>query len=64
MPHFDDDGKKLNPDLIPKPSLCVACCRDEDESEKILCNLTRFDQRAEAEFICFAFEPIVPSSGL
>ena len=23
--YFDDDGKELNPDLIPKPNLCLSC---------------------------------------
>ncbi|HET6568770.1 MAG TPA: hypothetical protein VFG50_12460 [Rhodothermales bacterium] len=57
MPYFDDDGTELNPDLMPKPHLCVACANDEtnDEMERILCTLTRLDQQAEDEFICHAF---------
>ncbi len=63
MPYFDDDGNEINPDLIPKPSLCVGCLSDdtEDENERVLCNLTRFDQNGEKEFICFAFVAKVPS---
>ncbi len=59
MPYFDDDGNELNPDLIPKPSLCALCRRDEldDEMEQVLCNLTRLDERGPSEFICGAFEP-------
>ena len=61
MPYFDDDGNELNPDLIPKPSLCVGCINDdtEDENERVLCTLTRFDQNGEDEFKCFAFAPKV-----
>ena len=25
---YDDDGNKINPDLIPKPSLCIFCRKD------------------------------------
>lgn len=57
MPYFDDDGNELNPNLIPKPSLCVGCLKDdmEDENERILCNLTRLDQSEEREFQCYGF---------
>ena len=59
MPYYNDDGTEFNPDLIPKPSLCVACARDDtnDEFERMLCNLTRADQQGEEEFICFAHVP-------
>lgn len=59
MPYFDDDGRELNPDLIPKPDLCVACANDdaEDEMEHILCTLTRLDQQDEETFVCFAYLP-------
>lgn len=58
MPYFDDDGRELNPDLIPKPGLCVACANDdtEDEMEHVLCNLTRLDQQDEA-FVCYTYVP-------
>jgi hypothetical protein len=54
---YDDDGNKINPDLIPKPSLCVSCKKDEDPAEEILCLLNRADQQGEPEFQCFAYEP-------
>ncbi len=54
--YFDDDGNKLNPDLIPKPDLCLSCTKNEDPNEEILCNLNRLDQDGDSEFICFAYE--------
>ncbi len=59
MPYYDDDGNELNPDLIQKPSLCVGCLKDDtnDEMERVLCNLTRLDQREDEEFNCYAFIP-------
>ena len=54
--YFDDDGNELNPDLIPKPGLCLICKKDSDPDEEILCNLTRLDQRNDRDFICHAFE--------
>ena len=59
MPYFNDDGTEFNPDLIPKPSLCLACPNDDtdDEIERMLCNLTRADQQGEEEFICYAYVP-------
>lgn len=53
--YFDDDGNKLNPDLIEKPSLCITCINDDDPNEEILCTLTRLDQKDGKEFICFAY---------
>lgn len=53
--YFDDDGTELNPDLIPKPNLCLMCKNNDDPSQEILCNLTRLDQRNEETFNCFAF---------
>lgn len=55
--YFDDNGNRLNPDLIPRPQLCLSCTKDEDPHEEILCNLTRLDQRNEAVFTCYAYEP-------
>ena len=59
MPYFNDDGTEFNPDLIPKPSLCLACPNDDtdDEIERMLCNLTRADQQGEEDFICYAYVP-------
>ena len=54
---YDDDGKKMNPDMIPKPSLCVSCSKDEDPSQEILCLLNRADQHGADEFWCGAYEP-------
>jgi len=55
---FDDDGYEINTDLIKKPSLCITCINNENENEEeqLLCNMTRYDQRNEKEFICFAHE--------
>jgi hypothetical protein len=66
MPYYHDDGTQLNPDLIPKPSLCLACAKDQvpDEMEQMLSNLNRLDQQGEEEFICFAYVPkSAPSLG-
>ncbi len=54
--YFDDDGNELNPDLHPKPTLCLSCKKDGIKEEEIVCNLTRLDQLEEKEFICFAYE--------
>jgi hypothetical protein len=55
---YNDDGTEINPDLIPKPALCVTCRRDEfSGKEEILCTLTRSDQQGEPEFRCDAYEP-------
>ena len=41
MKFFDDDGTELNPDLIPKPDLCVTCAKDnEPGKEEVLCTMT------------------------
>lgn len=56
MGYYDDDGNELNPDLIPKPGLCIICRKNDDPDEELLCNLTRLDQRDEQEFKCFAYE--------
>ncbi|MBM2814332.1 MAG: hypothetical protein HW421_1094 [Ignavibacteria bacterium] len=54
--YFGDDGNELNPDLYPKPVMCLSCIKDDDPNEEILCNLTRLDQKEDEEFICFAYE--------
>ena len=54
--YFNDDGTELNPDLYPKPQLCLSCKKDVDPDEEILCNLNRLDQLDEPEFKCFAYE--------
>ena len=56
--YFDDDGNKLNPDLISKPGLCLLCANDENPHELVECNQTRLDQLDEKkEFRCGAFKP-------
>ncbi|MFZ5998088.1 MAG: hypothetical protein ACOYW7_11475 [Nitrospirota bacterium] len=55
---YDDDGNKINPDLVPKPSLCVTCKKDDEGGmEEILCTLNRNDQRGSKDFECDAHEP-------
>jgi len=56
--YFDDDGNQLNPNLIPKPGLCLTCKKDSDPNEEILCNLNRLDQRNQDIFVCYAYEKI------
>lgn len=53
---FNDDGDDINTELIKKPSLCLICVNDDNPNEEILCNLTRFDQKNDMEFKCFAFK--------
>ena len=51
--YFDDDGTEINPDIVPKPDLCISCKKDgQPGKEEILCNLTRSDQQGEGEFRC------------
>lgn len=53
---YDDDGTKLDPEMIPKPSLCITCrYDDEDGLERMKCLLTRNDQRIEEDFWCDAY---------
>jgi hypothetical protein len=54
---FRDDGTEINPELVPKPGLCILCCNDDNPNEEIPCILTRADQQGEPEFICHAFKP-------
>jgi hypothetical protein len=54
---YNDDGTEVNPDLIPKPSLCISCRKDELRDEEMLCDLTRMDQQGKDEFICGTYEP-------
>ena len=59
---YDDDGTKINPDPIPKPSLCISCRVDGLSGEdEILCNLNRADQQGKEEFMCGAYEPKDPN---
>jgi hypothetical protein len=53
---FDDDGFEINTELIKKPSLCLTCMSNDDPEEDILCIMTRFDQKDNHEFVCFAYK--------
>jgi len=53
---FDDDGYEINTDLIQKPSLCIICINDDNPNEEMLCSMTRYDQKDENEFKCFAYK--------
>ena len=55
---YDDDGNKLNPELVPKPSLCISCKHDNEPSQETLCTLTRLDQKDDEDFFCSAYEKI------
>ena len=57
MPYFHDDGTEFNPNLIPKPSLCATCKKNDNSKHEIACNLTRADQDEDI-FMCFAYESI------
>jgi hypothetical protein len=56
--YHDDDGTELNPDLYPKPSLCLTCDLNEsdDPEDEVLCNLNRLDQRNKKEFLCYQYK--------
>ena len=54
---FHDDGTEFNPDLMPKPSLCATCKKDDQPDQEVLCNLNRADQEEDI-FMCFAYESI------
>ena len=54
--YFMDDGTEMNPDLYPKPQLCLSCKKEDDPNEEILCNLNRLDQLNDPEFVCYAYE--------
>jgi len=53
---FDDDGFEINTELIKKPSLCLTCVNDDNPDEEMLCNMTRYDQKDDNEFKCFAYK--------
>jgi len=52
---FNDDGTPVNPDLMPKPSLCTTCKHDRDPEQKTLCALNRLGQQSTDEFKCEAY---------
>lgn len=53
---FDDDGFEINTELIIKPSLCLICANDDNPNEEMICNMTRYDQKDDNEFKCFAYK--------
>ncbi len=55
---FLDDGTKVDPNLIPKPGLCLTCVHDNDPAQEMLCTLTRIDQMDDEEFICEAYRQV------
>jgi hypothetical protein len=56
--YFNDDGTEINPDLVPKPDLCITCKKDGmGGKQKIICDLNRIGQQGENEFRCDAYEP-------
>lgn len=55
--YYNDNGEKLDPNLISKPSLCTMCKKDDDPKEEILCDLNRLDQTDSEEFKCYVYEP-------
>ncbi len=55
---FNDDGYEINTDLIKKPGLCMICVNDNDPNEELFCSMTRYDQRNDKEFKCFAYKTI------
>ena len=57
MPYFHDDGTEFNLDLMPKPSRCITCKKNDNSRYEIVCNLTRADQDEDI-FMCFDYESI------
>ena len=53
---FNDDGTPVNPDLMPKPSLCITCRHDNDPQHEELCALNCMDQQGTDGFKCDAYE--------
>lgn len=53
---FNDDGTPVNPDLMPKPSLCATCKYDGDPKQEAVCALNRMDQQSADDFRCEAYE--------
>lgn len=55
---YDDDGKKIEPESVPVPPLCLICksYASDDWEENLLCLMNRNDQKDSEEFECGAFE--------
>jgi len=49
-------GKEVNPALLPKPSLCTRCIKDEQEESNRFCTMNRVDQTGKKHFYCYAYE--------
>jgi hypothetical protein len=59
---YDDEGNRIEPSSIPKPSLCTKCSVDISTHpiEAIVCTLTRLDHmicEQPFEFHCGNFTP-------
>lgn len=53
---FNDDGSRIDPDLVPTPPLCLSCrSYGMGGEEDILCTLNRADQADETDFKCGAY---------
>ena len=58
---YNDDGTKVDENLIPVPNLCIVCKKHEKNNfmEDILCKLNRNVQRDDLDkFDCASFEKI------
>jgi hypothetical protein len=57
--YYDDDGNKINMDLVKIPGPCLVCKNYEnpEPEEEMLCNLNRLDHhlRKEEDFQCYTF---------
>ena len=54
--YFTDDGMPINPNLIPRSSLCVMCEYNDDAKQEKFCELTRLDQQGEKSFRCDVYK--------
>ncbi len=55
---YDDDGNPIDPNLFPKPALCVSCKKNDDLNDEMVCAMTRLDQQGTTDFECFAYERV------
>jgi hypothetical protein len=55
---YDDNGNKIDFNLIRLPGLCIVCkeYEDDDWEENLLCQMNRYGQRNKTEFICGDFK--------
>lgn len=54
--YYDEDGNRISPELIPKPSLCLLCVNDTSQKMRELCDITRIDHgNDDGEFECGMF---------